>query len=373
MKEIVDLTGEHFGKWTVLGRAEDRLSKNGIVYRYWLCECSCEKHTCREVREYSLINKTSQSCGCLSKETIRENIKKNEVVPDLIGKEFGDWTVLKQADYVNGSRYWLCRCSCGVIKAIPERHLLKGNSKSCGHVKDLTGMRFGRLVVLYRVEDKILSDGTHSSMWMCLCDCGNSKIVEGRLLVSETTRSCGCLQYEVSCQNLNQKKYNKYDLSGEYGIGYTYNQDSQGRNAFWFDIEDYEKIKDYCWFFSNDYVVAHNEFHKTIYLHKIIMPSLKQVDHIQHAKYDNRKNKLRVATNAENVRNQGIQSNNTSGATGVSWHKHRKAWQSYIGIDGKNLYLGLHADKDEAIKVRVNAENEYFGEWSYTNSIKDNN
>lgn len=373
MGKFIDLTGQKFGRWTVIKRAEDRLSKNGIIYRYWLCECCCEKHTRREVREYSLINKTSQSCGCKSKETIRENIKNNEIIPDLIGKVFGDWTVLSQSDYVNGSRYWNCKCSCGTERAISERHLLDGNSKSCGHVKDLTGKKFGRLVVLYRVEDKILSDGTHSSMWMCKCICGNEKVIEGRLLNSGVTKSCGCLQYEISCKNLNQKKYNTYDLSGEYGVGYTNNKDSQGRNYFWFDIEDYELIKNYCWYFSNDYVVSHDELHKTIFLHKLIMPSSAQVDHIQHEKYDNRKIKLRIATNAENGRNQGIQSNNTSGVTGVSWHKQRNAWQSYIGINGKNLYLGIHSNKNDAIKARIDAENEHFGEWSYANSMNQNN
>ena len=101
------------------------------------------------------------------------------------------------------------------------------------------------------------------------------------------------------------------------------------------------------------------------------MPSSEQVDHIQHAKYDNRKIKLRVATNSENARNQGIQVNNTSGVTGVSWNKNRNAWQSYIGVDGKILYLGIHSDKEDAIKVRANAENKHFGEWSYINSMNN--
>ena len=38
------------------------------------------------------------------------------------------------------------------------------------------------------------------------------------------------------------KKYNTYDLTGEYGIGYT-SKDEE----FYFDLEDYDKIKDYCW------------------------------------------------------------------------------------------------------------------------------
>lgn len=37
------------------------------------------------------------------------------------------------------------------------------------------------------------------------------------------------------------KRYNRYDLTGEYGIGYT----NQGVE-FYFDLEDYDKIKEYC-------------------------------------------------------------------------------------------------------------------------------
>ena len=38
---------------------------------------------------------------------------------------------------------------------------------------------------------------------------------------------------------------NVYDLSGEYGIGYTLKGE-----PFWFDLEDYDLIKDYCWHYT---------------------------------------------------------------------------------------------------------------------------
>ena len=66
------------------------------------------------------------------------------------------------------------------------------------------------------------------------------------------------------------KKYNKYDLSGEYGIGWTTNTN----HVFYFDLEDYEKIKDYCWI-ENDqgYIIAHN-IHGTqpvnVRMHRIV-------------------------------------------------------------------------------------------------------
>ena len=62
------------------------------------------------------------------------------------------------------------------------------------------------------------------------------------------TKSCGCLNNEKrSLLGKNSKKYNKYNLNGEYGIGWTSNTNEE----FYFDLEDYDKIKDYCWFLDN--------------------------------------------------------------------------------------------------------------------------
>lgn len=108
--------------------------------------------------------------------------------------------------------------------------------------EDLTGKRFGRLTVLEQAEDYIKPNGEHEAMWLCQCDCGNQKIILGTSLRHGRTKSCGCFDKETSAiQGKLNKKYNTYDLSGEYGIGYT----SKGEE-FYFDLEDYDKIKDYC-------------------------------------------------------------------------------------------------------------------------------
>ena len=58
---------------------------------------------------------------------------------------------------------------------------------------DLTGQRFGQLVVVgYSHTDK-----HGKSMWLCKCDCGNSKIVSGANLRSQNTKSCGCLHKQI--------------------------------------------------------------------------------------------------------------------------------------------------------------------------------
>ena len=62
---------------------------------------------------------------------------------------------------------------------------------------DLTGQRFGRLVVLERAEDNITKSGKKVKCWKCLCDCGNKKIVRQGGLRNGHTQSCGCLHKEI--------------------------------------------------------------------------------------------------------------------------------------------------------------------------------
>lgn len=58
---------------------------------------------------------------------------------------------------------------------------------------DLTGQRFGRLVVLGRDFSKKYT----KPHWLCQCDCGNQTIVYGYSLKSGATQSCGCLNKEI--------------------------------------------------------------------------------------------------------------------------------------------------------------------------------
>ena len=65
--------------------------------------------------------------------------------------------------------------------------------------KDLTGHRFGRLVVLSVVDSEAGTDTP--TKWLCQCDCGNLTQVQGSNLKSGGTKSCGCLQREFAKQN----------------------------------------------------------------------------------------------------------------------------------------------------------------------------
>ena len=237
-----------------------------------------------------------------------------------------------------------------------------------GRARDLTGQRFGRLTVIKRVEDHIMPSGYRAPKWLCRCDCGNDVIVLGKNLTKKNgTKSCGCFAKE-NMSNI-KKKYNIYDLTGEYGIGYTFKGEE-----FWFDLEDYELIREYCWSINKKgYVISTDSgTKKTILLHRIITncPDNLVPDHIhgKETRYDNRKENLRVATTQQNSMNSTLYQNNTSGVTGVTWHKRDNVWQARIKVGYKYIHLGYFDSFEDAVKARKEAEDEYFGEFSYDNS-----
>lgn len=91
----------------------------------------------------------------------------------------------------------------------------------------------------------------------------------------------------------------------------------------------------------------------------------KEVDHINTCGCDNRKENLRLATRNGQGANQGLRLDNTSGITGVNWHKASNKWRTYIVANGKHKHLGLYEKFNEAVKIRRKAEIEYFGKFQH--------
>ena len=240
-----------------------------------------------------------------------------------------------------------------------------------GVFQDLTGQRFGRLVVMNQAPSYIDKKGRKFVRWFCLCDCGNTTIVKADALRSGNTKSCGCLNTEIVIQNNKRlkKRYNKYDLSSEYGVGYTFKNE-----PFYFDLEDYDKIQQYSWSIDTEGYVVSNKFNgkynTSIKIHRLIMQceSDKMVDHINHNKSDNRKANLRIVTNQQNCMNRNIASNNTSGCSGVHFDTKTSKWVARITYMNKEYYLGSFDNKNEAINARKQAEIIYYKE--YRNKVE---
>lgn len=119
---------------------------------------------------------------------------------DLQGMIFGRWTAVALiTPQTTTNPRWLCVCDCGRQRDVLASCLLSGNSTSCSfcgtkrakrrEVIDLTGMRFGKLVVVSKAGG--LSSETR---WHCLCDCGSETVKSGRHMRSGAVSSCGCLR-----------------------------------------------------------------------------------------------------------------------------------------------------------------------------------
>lgn len=188
MPAFKDLTGQKFGKLTVIKRAPN-IGKNVA----WECKCDCGNITI--VTSHNLASGHTKSCGCLKTEKYKE---------DLIGKKFGKLTVVEFVEmkkYPGGASrsVWKCQCDCGNFCNVSRAHLITGHTQSCGcfqqertsnnnGAKIALGTRFGRLVVLEEGYRK-----KYNVFWKCQCDCGNITYVTSGHLLSGHTTSCGCL------------------------------------------------------------------------------------------------------------------------------------------------------------------------------------
>lgn len=148
------------------------------------------------------------------------------------------------------------------------------------------------------------------------------------------------------------------------------NSKTYGEKIVLVDDEDYERmLKDFgntTWCLSksrnNTLYVQKRVNKKIIFLHRYIMncPKGMYVDHINHNTLDNRKENLRITTNANNLRNGNIRKNNTSGVNGVYYDKKRKKYVAGIKVDYKKVHLGYFKKLEDAIKIRKEAEKLYW-------------
>lgn len=234
-----------------------------------------------------------------------------------------------------------------------------------GWVMKEHGVPDSRLTVIKRAEDYISPSGKHYVQWLCECSCleHNQVVVQSKHLRHGHTKSCGCMNKEhIQELGYNSRKHNLYDLSGEYGVGYT----SKGE-AFYFDKEDIEVIECYTWCIDSFGRVCSSDDGRTIYLSRLVMnaPEGMDVDHIFHNRKDNRKNKLRICLHVDNCKNNLMRSNNTSGYTGVWYNKNRNKWVAEIKANKKKKHLGYFDNKEDAHVAYEAAKDKYFGEFGY--------
>lgn len=125
MGKLIDLTGQKFGRWTVIKRAPNRGNRT-----FWTCQCQCGN--IKDVASIVLRKGESQSCGCLNNELCAELGRSK--IKDIKGKRFGRLVVIEKSEHRSpqGNVMWTCQCDCGEIVTIRSTSLISGNTKSCG-------------------------------------------------------------------------------------------------------------------------------------------------------------------------------------------------------------------------------------------------
>ena len=121
---------------------------------------------------------------------------------DYTGKKYNRLTFLYPCRDNKNRLKWICQCNCGNYVEVFASNVIKENIKSCGclakenpsHRQDLTGKKYGRLLVLGNPKPFGKSGGT---LWQCQCDCGTICYKESRYLTHGNVRSCGCLKKDL--------------------------------------------------------------------------------------------------------------------------------------------------------------------------------
>ena len=216
-----ELSGGIFGRLNVLYRAEDYIKPDGRHEPRWHCRCVCGREC--DVLQSHLKSGRTKSCGCFRKE-----VASNNHFDDITGQQFGRLTVMYRSNdkqYSGRNRtLWHCKCTCGNECDVGRDALVAGLTLSCGcyfrekvneaNFEDLTGQKFGHLLVLYRAENYVSPNGIPSTRWHCKCDCGNECEVGAYNIKHGLASSCGCSnesKLEIMTEEILKRHGLKYD------------------------------------------------------------------------------------------------------------------------------------------------------------------
>lgn len=223
MGKFIDLTGSQFGKLTVIERdynyaKEHGLKSNGV---FWKCQCICGR--VKSIRTGDLKNGAVKSCGrCqlaenltgqqFGKLTVLERefnyVTKSGKKPKgaywKCSCECGGEVITSAKSLKQGT---IISCGC-----VPKAMITKLGKNT---LKDLSGQKFGKLTVIkrnmtYTDENKITSKHPY---WDCICDCGGQITTLGTSLSQGLVTSCGCISSigEENIRNLLMKSNIKFE------------------------------------------------------------------------------------------------------------------------------------------------------------------
>lgn len=206
-------------------------------------------------------------------------------------------------------------------------------------IEDLTNRRYGKLLVLYPSET-LVRGVAGRLQWFCMCDCGIGVMRTHKNLIGNKSVSCGCGTRKHSMagtrqhniwmamrRRCNNPKDSAYKYYGGKGVTVSARWDSF--ENFWEDMSDGYSDK-----LELDRIDVNGAYCKE---------------------------NCRWVTHELQVINRGIQSNNTSGRTGVRKPKNSDKWVATIQFKNTVIHLGSFISFTDAVNAREIAEMKYFG------------
>lgn len=144
------------------------------------------------------------------------------------------------------------------------------------------------------------------------------------------------------------------------------------------DESDYDFINQWHWRVEGGYAIRSRNSNeaslkkpKRILMHRVILntPDGMATDHINGNPLDNRRCNLRICTKSENNKNRKPNYKSTSKYKGVTRSHESKKWRVQLGMNGKNLHIGLFESEDDAARAYNLAAIKHYGEFASINVI----
>ena len=283
-------------------------------------------------------------------------------IKDITGQRFGRLIVIRQTDK-RKSRcvVWECKCDCGNVVEVKSTNLQNGSTRSCGCLHRDLRIQIGK----NRLKDltgqrfgrlvaiRLLDERKNGkTVWECQCDCGNMTQVGISQLREGGTKSCGCLRNETIAQI---GRDSIKDLTGQrFGklVAIRLLDERKNGKTMW-------ECQCDC---GNVIQIGSSHLRSGSWGTRSCGCFLREqaAERAKNTDFDKLLGRIEN-TSVSAIKSKTVRKDSGTGHRGVSYDNKRHKYYAYIGFKRKRYRLGYFTELEDAIKARKRGEEEVFG------------